>query len=543
MTALPEEQMKFTADVHVGSAILRASNVYKKIYDVILEGIQNAIDANASNVWVRINHDDRTISIRDDGDGVDIDTFGRAINSIGKSIKGTGYLGEFGIGLFAPLGKCESFSFTSQKKNSTGGGQNPYYRWTFVAADIEKSVEAPELFAEPVELTFDRSGKSKNSNAVPWRTSVEILNFTKDSRISKLNIHELAIEASRIFRQGMLESKSETPPVIHFTEERRGLTIKEKAEALPFLGQPLVVEEYRDSAGTSKFEIYLSNRRGLEFKGAGLMVHQHGDPYGVPIKTFFKNNASNDFPPEVIEALTSDVFEGKIVSDHIELEDDRKHFKDSDGLYVFLDKLVDWYLSVGYAYYESSSELAESERFRKNAEQVLEQIHKIFQDPTMNSFAEILKQFAGKGVGITAPNPEGNTTEPIGGDIKPPAPANPGTGPGTGGGKPGGKTRRGKGKKNVVTGKVGINFSDTTDGHKPWYFEKDTATIFINVEHPFYNMCFDSRYSDKAIRDYQTQIFFHVMAVLEHDDPDESAMAEIVLERVLRMEAVRISGS
>jgi hypothetical protein len=540
MTAEPK---RYKVDVHVGASILRAANEYEKVHKVILEAIQNAIDANASNIYVSINHKKRFISIRDDGDGVDDETFGQAINNIGKSIKGVGSLGKWGIGLIAPLGKCESFTFTSQKKNSYGGTPNPYYRWTFVTADIEKSVDALELYADKVDLNFSRSPKGKTKNGVSWRTSVEIHNFTKDRKISKLNIHDLAEEAASSFRDKMLASSAEQQPVIYFREERAdGSVYHEKAEAHLFQGEPLDEFELRDENGFAKFEIYLSNRRGTEFVGNGVGIHEGSDPFAVPVSNFIKA-VGDELPDEVATALKSGVFEGKIMCNHIELEAKRTHFKENDGLTAFILKLIEWYEAVGQDYYESNSESLESERFRKNAEQVLEQIHKIFQEPAMNSFVDILKQFAGKGVGITAPNPEGDSTEPIGGDIKPPAPANPGPGPGTDGGKPGGKTRRGKGKKNVVTGKVGINFSDTNEGHKPWYFEKDTATIFINVEHPFYNMCFDSRYSDKAIRDYQTQIFFHVLAVLEHDDPDESAMAEIVLERVLRMEVVRISGS
>ena len=90
---------------------------------------------------------------------------------------------------------------------------------------------------------------------------------------------------------------------------------------------------------------------------------------------------------------------------------------------------------------------------------------------------------------------------------------------------------------------VGLTFADTNEGKAPWYFEEETATIFVNVAHHFYSMLYDHRYADKAIRDYQKQIFFHVLAILEHEDPDGRAAAEMTLESVLRSYVVDITSS
>ena len=90
--------------------------------------------------------------------------------------------------------------------------------------------------------------------------------------------------------------------------------------------------------------------------------------------------------------------------------------------------------------------------------------------------------------------------------------------------------------------KVGLTFADTNEGTAPWYLEMESATIYINVAHHFYSMLYDLRAADKAIREYQKQIFFHVLAILEHEDPDEQAAAMLTLESVLRSFVVDITN-
>ena len=460
------------------------------------------------------------------------------------SIKGVGALGKWGIGLIAPLGKCDSFTFTSQKKNSSGGTPNPYYRWTFVTADIEKSVDALELFADKVDLKFSRSSKSKAKNGVSWRTAVEIHNFSKDSKISKLNIHDLAEEAASSFRDKMLNSSAEQQPVIHFREERvDGSVYREKAEAQLFQGEPLDEVELRDEVGFAKFEMYLSKRKGTEFVGTGVGIHQGSDPFAVPVSNFIKA-VGDELPHEVATALKSGVFEGKIMCNHIELEPERTHFKENDGLTAFILKLIEWYEAVGQDYYESNSEALESERFRKNAEQTLDVLKKLLNEPEMRRYSSILNNFIkNKGIGGTVHDPEGDEVENSGGTDRNlnPEPRPPYCG--TGGGSSGGGTRHGTGKKPAIVSEVGLTFADTNEGKAPWYFEEETATIFVNVAHHFYSMLYDHRYADKAIRDYQKQIFFHVLAILEHEDPDGRAAAEMTLESVLRSYVVDITSS
>ncbi len=123
-----------------GKILVRLANEYPFVLLVILENVQNALDANARNVSVRINQKTSCITVRDDGDGVSVSGFQEALQSVCESAKSRGKLGQFGIGLISPLGKCERFTFTSSPRD-----KDEFREWTFNTAEIEASKDMPNI--------------------------------------------------------------------------------------------------------------------------------------------------------------------------------------------------------------------------------------------------------------------------------------------------------------------------------------------------------------------------------------------------------------
>ncbi|MEE1172199.1 MAG: ATP-binding protein [Ruminococcus sp.] len=87
-------------------------NLYRNIITVIGEAISNAWDADAENVWIRIDRDKNTMCILDDGIGMTSEDFQEKFLKIGyskrrdgqyKSSKGRPYIGRKGIGKLALL--------------------------------------------------------------------------------------------------------------------------------------------------------------------------------------------------------------------------------------------------------------------------------------------------------------------------------------------------------------------------------------------------------------------------------------------------------
>src|SRR3989344_3717360 len=105
-------QIKFNQ----GRALLHLAGMYPTLLEVILELVQNALDkdVNATRIWIAINYQTRYLSVRDNGAGSSINRFNLALASVAEpGRKGEGSLGQFGIGLISPLGKCNRFTFIS----------------------------------------------------------------------------------------------------------------------------------------------------------------------------------------------------------------------------------------------------------------------------------------------------------------------------------------------------------------------------------------------------------------------------------------------
>jgi hypothetical protein len=91
----------------------------KKLYtgDItwIREYIQNAMDAKASNVEIRVH--ERDVIISDNGEGMGPDEINTQLFSIGGSTKSPDKIGQFGIGMYAGSGICTTIQVRTKKEN------------------------------------------------------------------------------------------------------------------------------------------------------------------------------------------------------------------------------------------------------------------------------------------------------------------------------------------------------------------------------------------------------------------------------------------
>lgn len=101
-------------------------NLYRNFVTVLGEAISNSWDANANNVWIEIDRENSSFSIKDDGDGMESSDFQGKFLKIGyskrsaggsKSPTGRPYIGAKGIGKLALLScakRVSVFSKTSE---------------------------------------------------------------------------------------------------------------------------------------------------------------------------------------------------------------------------------------------------------------------------------------------------------------------------------------------------------------------------------------------------------------------------------------------
>lgn len=107
---MPENPFQFEISLSVLNHLGR--NLYRNFITVLGEAISNSWDANANNVWIRIDREEGWFQIVDDGDGMDAEAFQNRFLKVGyskrkdfgpESRKGRPFIGAKGIGKLAML--------------------------------------------------------------------------------------------------------------------------------------------------------------------------------------------------------------------------------------------------------------------------------------------------------------------------------------------------------------------------------------------------------------------------------------------------------
>ena len=110
-------------------------NLYRNFITVLGEAISNSWDADAKNVWIEIDKDNKSFTIRDDGVGMDEVDFENKFLAVGYSKRasepgkkpkmespgGRPFIGAKGIGKLALLSCSKVVSIISKKKDSADG--------------------------------------------------------------------------------------------------------------------------------------------------------------------------------------------------------------------------------------------------------------------------------------------------------------------------------------------------------------------------------------------------------------------------------------
>ena len=116
-----DNQFNFNISLSVLNHLGR--NLYRNVITVIGEAISNSWDADATNVWIQIDRDNKTMCILDDGIGMNPDDFQNKFLKIGYSKRKNGnyktrsgrvYIGRKGIGKLALLSCAKRIHIASK---------------------------------------------------------------------------------------------------------------------------------------------------------------------------------------------------------------------------------------------------------------------------------------------------------------------------------------------------------------------------------------------------------------------------------------------
>lgn len=534
--------------VSFGASVKNMAGKYK-FRDIIPENVQNALDANAKAVWVTVNHKNATISVRDNGDGVSIDEFNAASDQKGKTYKqDDNSVGQFNEGFLSPLGKCEYFTFTSKSKDSDPS--EPYYRWTLVTEDIFESDVPVELNTEPIEYKFARNRpKSDSSQSVPWRSEMMMYNF---KTTAPFDAHEILLECTRKYRVKMLSIDA----TLHLTViDKSGKRTMNEFKAQKFAGKKLKVWNKVDGENETRIELYHSI--ATDKSNPGVRVSALKRQYDLPVSTLLNQETCSAVlhqDKDLISALNSNIFQGKIESNLLVLKSTRDGFEEDERLLEFLEHLEAWWNEVGRTEFAKLQNNESLEIFYNCAKKAQDAFRKLTEDPEIRKLLENLRRSKPIGIGdglIAEADKHGDSVVLTGseGPYETPEPTkrDPKTPPG----KPGGKTWgiANGGTKAVTVSYRGliIKESQELDSSTPWQIELASLTVFVNIEHQYYSRCYDvaAIKREKAITDYQKKVLFQALSLVTSgfspSDTEWLFVQEVLFQELL-FEVLNITG-
>lgn len=373
-----------TLDFHHGEVLLKLSNIYPTLSKSILEMIQNALDALAAHVYVKIDLKNRVAIVMDDGEGITPEKFAEALQSVGKSVKNRrNKLGRFGLGLISPLGKVREYSITSFPASVTSP-----LEWVFNARAIAPQASGVNI---PVRL-LPRFVPEKCDWQVKayWRTIVKLTGITTDKVISMIDLDNFEDDLLANFGQAMRMHGT-----ICFIEliDEQGQHSQREIRPKEYSGQPFPVIAYSGpDAGSVSFELYRSRSRSGKRNGI-VSIRQEGDLFLLPWRNFVNQARGLGWADTsaAFEALGSGYFEGIITAEKIRLATTRSKFDISEALtelYVVID---DWFNEHGHAYLTDEKEKARSERLQQLGLKSLERWNDLLDDPAYASLRRALE--------------------------------------------------------------------------------------------------------------------------------------------------------
>jgi len=345
---------------HYGKALLQIANVYPSLFEAVLEAVQNSIDSGATKVGIAINRKDRTIDIVDNGTGVSRESFAIALRNVCNSEKERGKLGQYGIGLISSLGKCKSFTFTSQAQD----GDEGYLEWTFDTARIAEQDEAVEIPVALRPLYFCQSEGirvPRGLRGVTWRTRLRIIGYVEDRRISDIKSAN-ALKEAILDKYGIAMRRNDVSVRIKITNEN-GSEDSASGKAKLFSGKrlPEVILENTD-AGKTFFRLYLARKGTFGYQGK-ILVGVADDDYRFSMSLFMKD-AADLLPDAVIELFKSGVFEGEILTTKGKLHVSRKKLEQNDAYVGFCTAIEEWFLEHGKKHLKEVREERQGQRIQ-----------------------------------------------------------------------------------------------------------------------------------------------------------------------------------
>ncbi len=555
-------QAKSTIRMHQGAALCHVADRYPTLEECVMEAVQNGIDALAKNIEVKIDLARMSISITDNGDGVGREDFEQALSSVCQSVKKEGTLGRFGIGLIAFLGKCDYFRFISCPKGKAQG----YLQWVFNSGEIISQGDFPEIKCDKLTQVYNpRIVMSKTKKGerfeVNWRTGIFVNKFDRKKIVRTISLDTL--EYDIVTRYGHPMRRLGTVVKIKLIQSD-GASEERLVRASTWSGVPLPEEVIDDKdAGQITFRIFQVRKRQQKNIVGVVSLGETGNPYRLPFRQFAKQ-AVEWLDREIVEGLSSGLFEGEILSTGVKLNANRRQFNESTSLVGLCSVIEDWWKRVGSKVYSDARDQVKTQRYEELAKRSLSVTEKLLQNRELGGILrEAIKRFKVGSIGknhtdiakrkIVGPDDSGTAVQ---------GSKRPGDRSGESNGDreytPPNEERKeqiplvvigpsGNPRKAVTSNSLGIHIAhDEMPGvDRLWIFEQEKGQLIFNIRHPVYEAVEDN---DNAQMKLMEQVLCQVLVMYSFEDQDWRATMEFFLERYHQfipfflMEADKLAG-
>ena len=534
---------------HMGNVLMMLANKYTTLPLTIVEMVQNAIDANASRVFIGVDLDRHEMIVLDNGTGVDKMMFEEALASVAETKKSKTQIGRFGIGMISPLNKCKQFFFTSQSIISS----HPV-RWTFEKRQIERQKEdvnipcenLPSMPAIPRDFVSS-AGEISDGH---WRTHIHLIGLTEDRTVSRIDLD--LVEDQVRTKLGYYLQRKGIEARIALIQNRRQTYIDIKPHA--FMGEPLGVVSYV-AEGVGDVEIELYRARKVNGKRSGKVAVSEMDTiYPISWNDIVNQARSGGWADKsaVFDVLGSGYFEGVIKAKGISLAPERTKFEFNDALISLYCVLDQWYSEVGRTQFEAEKDQQRDERYHQIGLAVMSSIREMLRLPEFESLTTAVQSHLK--IGVTGSG-HGDSGKPqVGTSLKPTTRVGQGGAgrartPGAGGSSgrtPDGATRdgdmpfgvvgRGKRRAEVKDDSLGlwIEVIDFEYSTRLWEFDRTRGLLSFNSSNAIW-ADLDGEYAkrrttknDKMLEHLQKWVILKVLVLLTLSEEDFESAREIV---------------
>lgn len=362
---------------HEGEALWKFAKTYDLLPLTLLEAAQNAVDANATCIYIGVDLRERTAVICDDGDGVTTEKYQEALLSVAFGVKSKEKLGKFGLGMISPLNKCRCFRFMSRPD-----GQQHVNSWTFVG-EVIRQQRKTEVVYQPLDsfpalpALFRDYDPTARGGKRGWQTVIMLDELIDDSVKTEVDVDELAGFISERLGIAMRRQKA---TVFIKVRDKRGRINTAHVDPLKFTGEPLDTVMYDGGhSGKVTIKLYRAPLQDGERKGK-VVVMEAGDDYPLDVKVLQPQAMGARISGMVasvhsaLKVLGSGHFEGTIEAEHIKLVEKRDKFELNDALRELFLLLGDWYDKIGKNYIDADMEEKREERYQQLSQQALNEL-------------------------------------------------------------------------------------------------------------------------------------------------------------------------